>query len=339
MTPPAVPTATRPTRPREVPAPIPPQGPLAVDTVPSFARVKALACPKEEKLWESMDAQAFCSNIAAVADGATRYWKSGLWARWLVSRYASLPPSRSPGANPTERWKAWLEDLCREWSTARYDLRDGPPGPWEQQKSERGSASTLLGLELGSGMWRAEWLGDPLLFHARPGYPVTHFPPTWEATDKPNFAYSLAASNAKTQAWQAVGRAKGYYGPDDLFVLTTDALAPLLLTWGADDFLKANHAEFSSQAAFAGFVRDQREAGTIPNDDSTLMILSFRDDREAISRELMRESQLRGQTNMSRSQGWYLHYLRHGEPASSTPATSGSAAPPSEKPSSSPGAP
>ncbi len=289
-------------------------------TASSFLRVKALFFPKEENRWESQDAYAIAPFRCAVADGATRYWGSGMWARWLVSRYVFNPP-RSDSRRLEERWKEWGEDLCRDWAATRYDLQAQKPGPWEQQKAEKGSAATFLGFEVCGGRWRAEGIGDAFLVHLRADGTLEMFPPDWEQTDKPNFIYSLPASNEKGKSWASVQEIGGTYRKDDVFLLSTDALVPILKSWKRSQFVLSDHSSFSNERSFAQFVRQRREQGRLVNDDTTLLIVSFRDDLEYVVGDLSELAKLQGDDGLKKSLQWYQYYLRLRREAQKTKGT------------------
>jgi hypothetical protein len=158
----------------------------------------------------------------AVADGATEGWKSGAWAKHLVTCYLRRSPEPATFAD-------WFADTRRAWAEPTVATDE----PWyAQAKREEGAFATLLGVEFrarssGPGFrWRAVAVGDSCLFHLRGGELIQAFPveSVEQFGSRPALLPSREAIPVPTPEWLA-----GTADPGDTLALATDAVAAALL--------------------------------------------------------------------------------------------------------------
>jgi hypothetical protein len=160
----------------------------------------------------------------AVADGATEGWKSGEWARHLVSSYVLKPPMPA-------NFKEWIARVRNEWS--EMDAVPAEDEPWFiRAKRKEGAYSTLAGFELkaakdGRGWrWKALAAGDSCFFLIREGRLVESFP--LNAVEQFGMTPKLLASSPQLPfadpEWLAGTATDG-----DVLALATDAVAAGLM--------------------------------------------------------------------------------------------------------------
>ncbi len=203
----------------------------------------------------------------AVADGATETSFSGLWARELVTAYA----------------KGRLEDgrLCSGLHAARRRWRHAIPNrplPWyAAEKLRQGAYATVVGLTVmhdlqhQGGGWAAIAAGDSCLFHLRAGRLVRAFPlqNVDQFSSRPALLASLPGPASSGPALAA--SAAGSWRSGDSFLLATDAVAEWLLREGRRAW--GELLEVLEPADFAGLMEHRRQAGTLRNDDCTVVRL------------------------------------------------------------------
>jgi hypothetical protein len=215
----------------------------------------------------------------AIADGASESSFAGLWAQLLVEGFVQVPASQS------DAWSAWLPPLQERWLT-EVSCR---PLPWfAQNKVQQGAFATFVGLSLRrTGLrgrrwrWRAVAVGDACFFLVREGVLQRAFPVA-QARDFGNTPWLLGSrgDTDTTLAGKEV-RARGELRPTDRLWLMTDALAQWFLQeieaghqpW---EILESVLAAPTPAEAFSCFVEEQRNAGTLHNDDVTLVAIGPR---------------------------------------------------------------
>jgi hypothetical protein len=195
----------------------------------------------------------------ALADGASESAFAGAWARILVRTYV-----RQPGS-----WSEWLPLARRRW---RAQV-EGKELPWyAEAKVEEGAFATLLGLAFEAHGWEAEAVGDCCVFqvrgdHLRRAFPMRH------ARDFSNRPHLLGSrSRGNTQLRTKRTHCHGEWAAGDVLYLMTDALAQWFLTQVEDRRRPWEEIHgINNPTRFAGWVENLRRAGTLRNDDVTLV--------------------------------------------------------------------
>lgn len=234
---------------------------LRVDLVASVAKD-----PQHQDLNE--DAYALGDIRLALADGASESYDSRSWARLLTEAYV-LDQSVSV---------SWVADRVRTY----LDSSDFASLSWSRQAAfERGSFSTLLGLELAPNGNDVDVLaiGDSLAVHIRNGaifssFPFQH-PDQFDA--RPRLLSTLTTANdfvgesdfftASSITWSVQ--------PGDQVLLLTDAVGHWLLA--REDALTALDA-VTSKEEFERLVLSRRQDKTMRLDDSTVLRIAIDED-------------------------------------------------------------
>lgn len=234
----------------------------------------------------------------AIADGATQTSFADRWSQIVSLEFIMNPPAEEPTVH---RWMNWLQPLQEAWSSGiPWDTL-----PWfAMEKARTGACTTLLALEFKANEdrarpspnrwrrllgvsspaamnWRAEAVGDSCLFHVRNDELICSFPLSRPA----EFSHSpvLITTNPEHNrlVCDHLKIREGGCESGDVFFLMTDALAK----W----FLQRNIVgekpwqllqQLDDETLFKQFVIEQREAGRIENDDTTLMIIRWPDKEE-----------------------------------------------------------
>lgn len=219
----------------------------------------------------------------AIADGATESSFSGLWAHQLVEIYVDKAPKK-PAA-----LRKWVEQCSLVWKQhiATLEL------PWHaQNKVRQGAFAALLGLNLhplesetSIGSWTALAVGDTCLFQIRQNELIQRFPIQYAAQFgyRPILLSSIPEKNQKVWAAEADMSASGTWQPGDVFFLATDALAHWFLMefeqgrtpWQTIYDMAEQAQAFSD--SFPQWIEAQQQAGTLRNDDVTLLVITIND--------------------------------------------------------------
>lgn len=211
----------------------------------------------------------------AVADGATESSFSGEWARLLVEAYRQ-------GANTETKILKTLPTVSEAWSRDRTT----ESLPWyAQTKLQSGAYSSLVGLTIRGrapeleGRWKALAVGDSCLFQVRGENLITAFPldRSQDFNNRPRLLSTIVDNEELAQV--QVAKKYGAWREGDRFYLMTDALAAWFLSatengqspWEEIDCM----AEFSNHDDFAQWIEHLREAGSIRNDDVTLIHIAL----------------------------------------------------------------
>jgi len=238
--------------------------------VPAKSRLPlAFTVPKREDQHNEDSFRRSSSGVYAVSDGASVSFDSASWARILVRRYTRNP------------------DFTREWLSAAIaefrKLYDRESLPWMQQASfDRGSFASLLGvrfadegraiqvLSIGDSLAvlcdgdkikatfpltsAAQFTGSPQLICTNPTHNTF--------LEKMDFSYDLVAD------WSF----RGLEQP--ALLCMTDALGHWVLSQrdrGSSPISMLRKVR--SSTAFARFVQEERAAGRMKRDDTTLIAL------------------------------------------------------------------
>ena len=212
---------------------------------------------------------------AAVSDGASESAFAREWANVIVDAFVDRPPETC-GLDEDSMF-AWLASAQEEW-------RVGVPWdriPWHgEAKARAGAFATLLGLTVATKTgnprrlsWRAVAVGDSCLFVVRDDRLWLSFPleDAAQFDNNPN----LVCSNPDNagQLWENVQRNDGECVSGDLFILASDALAYWFLGRNAEGEKPWRTLLELDAAGWAAWVEEQRSAGLMRNDDTTLVII------------------------------------------------------------------
>ena len=209
----------------------------------------------------------------AVADGATETSFSGEWADLLVRAYCR----GRLGQRNLDTGLAAVRERWRSTVGAR-------PLPWyAEEKLRSGAFSSLIGLTISAASrhgwrWRAMAIGDSCLFHIRDETLELAFPlaSPAEFTSRPRLLSTNQAANVGLEG--ATLRQRGEARPGDRFLLAADALACWALTRheaGEPVWCLLSRAAAMPPDDFAAWMDELRSAGTLRNDDVTLLHLQL----------------------------------------------------------------
>ena len=198
----------------------------------------------------------------AVADGASETSFAKQWAEMLVDRFVHEPPAPAG-------LREWIAPMQAAWAGANQPKATA----WyAEEKARDGAFSSLLGLAIDHGRWRAMAIGDSCLFVVRSGKILRAFPldKAEQFSNRPVLLSSVARANQRV--WDEVRSDEGELQGRDQLLLMTDALAQWFLVeaemgrrpWAA-------LAKATTQEAFSAFVDLLRSGGALRNDDTTLV--------------------------------------------------------------------
>jgi hypothetical protein len=207
----------------------------------------------------------------AISDGASTCSASGPWASLLVNHAVQTGHGLDSAADLPDR----LKPLRQQWrQTAEAGL--SAQASWNARAAlEKGAHATLLMLRLGGPCWTADAVGDSNLFQIR-GNELCQAFPVQDAADF-EAAPCLVASVGGWDNLLADGlrHASGVLEPGDVLVLATDAAARWLMEtvdWAwPERLLGATDAD----QLFLTWVREERTARRLKDDDTTLVILQW----------------------------------------------------------------
>ncbi len=211
----------------------------------------------------------------AVSDGASESAFAREWANALVEAFVALPPELC----------GLTEESLNEWLAApREQWRSEVPWdriPWHgEAKARAGAFATLLGLTFGSApddsgrlCWQALAVGDSCLFVVRGDRLDLSFPLDDAAQFDNNPALVCSNPDNAGELWEAVRLHGGECAAGDLFVLATDALACRFLAQDADGEKPWESLPALDPSEWDAWIDEQRRAGLMRNDDTTLVII------------------------------------------------------------------
>ncbi len=215
----------------------------------------------------------------AVADGATESAYSRIWARQLVSEFAS---GRLTAPDLTE-----LPLLGRRWarSVAQALARNESAAWYLEPKAADGAFAALIGLELTNvahaddrGAYTAVALGDSCFVQVREDRPLRAFPLGSSAAFSARPILLPSRPTAADNFAGAISHDAGQWQSGDTFYVMSDALACWFLSvaergerpWRAiDQFARAD------RSGFRKWIRLQQPTA-LKNDDVTLLRIVVR---------------------------------------------------------------
>ncbi len=212
---------------------------------------------------------------AAVSDGASESAFAGEWANALTDSFAARPPDL-PGLTEYA-FNAWLAPAQDDWhADVPWDSL-----PWHgEAKARAGAFATLLGLVVWAApddssrlSWQAMAVGDSCLFIVRDDRLWLSFP--LENAAEFDNSPALVCSNPANagELGEELRLQSGSCAAGDIFILTTDALACWFLAQDAagekpwETLLALDSSEWDH------WVEEQRQAGSMRNDDTTLVVI------------------------------------------------------------------
>ncbi len=176
------------------------------------------------------------------------------------------------------------DSMCDWLTSAQEEWRAGIPWdriPWHgEAKARAGSFATLLGLTVttktGNSQrlsWRAIAVGDSCLFVIRDDRLRLSFP--LENAAQFDNSPTLVCSNPENMGalWENVHRSDGECVPGDSFILASDALACWFLGRNAEGEKPWKTLLELNASGWAAWVEEQRHAGLMGNDDTTLVVI------------------------------------------------------------------
>ena len=248
----------------------------------TFWLPKAGNCPEEHEdaslvvYPQRLGASGRRTARAAVSDGASESAFAREWANVLTQAFISRPPDI---CGLTE------ESMCEWLALAQQEWHVGIPWdriPWHgEAKARAGAFATLLGLTIAAGpgrsagfSWQAVAVGDSCLLVVRDGRLSLSFP----LEDAAQFDNSpaLVCSNPDNagELWENVRQSDGECVSGDSFILASDALACWFLDRDAAGEKPWETILALDASGWVAWVEDQRRAGLMRNDDTTLVIIS-----------------------------------------------------------------
>lgn len=204
------------------------------------------------------------SITVAVADGASSAVFAREWARLLVEEFAAAPPGEQDG----EAGKR----IARLGQTWRERVSNGATKklPWyAQEKLPHGSSAALLVVtwDVAANTWSAQAVGDSCLFVVRKDRLHYAFPVTKSAGFNDRPALLSTEAHALPPSFVRFGAS---FEPGDRFLLMTDALAAWFLAEWEKRRRPWNDLP-ADETALAAWLKARRDAGTMKNDDVTLV--------------------------------------------------------------------
>lgn len=231
-------------------------------------------CPKEPQESDSNEDQSAFSEDGtrfALCDGASESYNSRLWAKVLAEKFAA-----NPAFGPE-----WLAEALRDYIAGHnFEAMS-----WSQQAGfERGSFSTLLGIEFDSEHRTVDVLavGDCVAVLVDD----EHFVEAWPFADPERFKDhpTLLATKSEHNAFVSelgfwihsvkTFHLNAYQSPR--LVCMTDALAEWTLRGVKDgEPTLSRLLSLASEVELAELVLEERAAKRMRVDDSTLIVVSF----------------------------------------------------------------
>ncbi len=212
---------------------------------------------------------------AVVSDGASESAFAREWANILTDAFVDRPLDLY---GLTENsLSTWLLPAQEAWhSGIPWDRL-----PWHgEAKARAGAFATLLGLTIGSApddsqrlSWQAVAVGDSCLFVVRDGRLRLSFPLEDAAEFDNNPALVCSNPASAGGLWESVRRSGGECAPGDLFILATDALACWFLARNAVEEKPWETLLALDPSEWEAWIGEQRRAGSMRNDDTTLVII------------------------------------------------------------------
>jgi hypothetical protein len=213
------------------------------------------------------DSYRVSADLVALSDGASISYDSRRWARGLVAQYSCSPVFS----------KEWLDLAIRRFSR-RYHRE---AMPWMKQAAfDRGSFASLLGVQLSrnaDGM-SVFAVGDSLAVLCDGNRILKSFPytdadqfearPQLLSTNPAENAFLDDEGGASLNVFWSFAAVK-----NPVILCVTDALGQWLLSAEDSEDRVGLIRGLEGASAFANFVEEQRLAGKMRRDDTTLVVI------------------------------------------------------------------
>jgi hypothetical protein len=226
-------------------------------------------------------------QVYVLSDGASESYNSSLWANVIVEGWFTSPPRR----NLIHWLRVAISDYEARSNTANLS--------WSHIAAfERGSFASLLALN-----WTQECdlrvtaVGDSIALLVEDGQVRWSFPYNTadQFRDRPHLLSTILSRNfgpffvdaaRSLRANEPVGPCHAHVplrsGKEDRLLCVTDALGEWLLHECDDHFARLHRVlNMTSPEAFVALVQEERAAGTMRRDDTTLLVLGEATDATA----------------------------------------------------------
>ena len=215
---------------------------------------------------------------AAVSDGASESAFAREWANVLTDAFVDRPLDLEN--IDEESLSEWLEISQDDW----HEVVPWNRIPWHgEAKARAGAFATLVGLTISAVedddsdrvSWHAIAIGDSCLFVIRDGQLHRSFPlDTSEEFD--NYPPLVSSNRAASDGiWEDVQSIGGESESGDVLILASDAIACWFLARIAAGEEPLEVLMAMDEATWSAWVEEQRNAGLMRNDDTTLLIIEI----------------------------------------------------------------
>jgi hypothetical protein len=217
-----------------------------------------------------------------VTDGATETYAARQWVDLLIESFMSPGQTSAANGRGAAGWpdidrrslSGWFQAMQDQWWAAAPAAGD----TIEKVKLKQGTLATfvggqLVGLNTISPRWQAAALGDSVLFHVRNAHLVAQVP--WLGSAD----FDTSPDGVDTRP-ERLGRMSGELqlqegplAPDDTIFIATDAFAKWMVSRleARDETLWPRLSGLNHPVVFDQLVAAERQAGTMKDDDVTLM--------------------------------------------------------------------
>jgi hypothetical protein len=208
----------------------------------------------------------------AIADGATESSFAKIWADLLTKGFVNKNQRLPVLLNSPGGFSKWLKTYREKWD---HQITWDKLSFFAKEKAKEGAYCTFLGLELFADSWRAWATGDCELFQIRDNQLIYW----WPIKEKSEFGTSpdLICSiehNTDNRRHNLLSTGLQRYKGNDIFILTTDAMAAWLLSQDHENNRTwESISKISTNKEFAELINDQRQNKLMRNDDTTLMYI------------------------------------------------------------------
>ncbi|MEI2714766.1 MAG: hypothetical protein V9G04_17990 [Nocardioides sp.] len=259
-----VPIAARPPRVDRQPAPSPYEPQPEARGAWRFTVAKEGSAPDENDDAAAIDR---AGRWAAVSDGASSSFRAGEWSRHLCDSFVAAPP---PADNTAV--EAWLGRVV-----ASFPEAENVEGWWGDSANGLESHATFVGvtlMESESGpRWRAVAVGDSIVVHLRPGVGALELLTSFPIAASGGFEFAPELLRSGAQDPPPLRSIEGRMRSGDCWLLMSDELGHWALAAHEAGAPVWQLLLSRDGAAITERIGEARRAGTIQNDDMTLVVL------------------------------------------------------------------